>query len=412
MKNRDVWTTAINKQSNKKQELHKKNRICEWIFFFVFWHWFSHTWHSFWEQKTPEERSDRCRSSASQEGQIMWGIKHVFAVKRESPKPANGSVLECIIVPFIRLRLWNKRAPERCHFAAEGKMGPDALWAFLKCRDNTARPFLHRLALIRSENPALLSQSHFMKLNVPLTFHQSDLKWFGPSLPPIPVFAEPQRCDHHPSRRNNAEHKRGISSATAASHAPPSLPPHPTPSVSSDWLRYLQTCERRPRNLRNHSRLGASKFLVDLSALSSRFKRNQITHNRFPAPEWQCHSPSPPTLSPPGTSKLRGKSGVKEAASCLPPRASCRVSTHLFLQEPLRQIKKIAGVCSPSLPPPTNFPLPPTQELRKIWKSMKREATREFTGGRKVRLQVRCDRGEMRRCKATLMRNTFLNMKK
>lgn len=57
----------------------------------------------------------------------MWGIKHVFAVKRESPKPANGSGLECVIGPFIGLRLWNKRAPERCHFAAEGKMGPDAL---------------------------------------------------------------------------------------------------------------------------------------------------------------------------------------------------------------------------------------------------------------------------------------------
>lgn len=162
-------------------------------------------------------------------------------------------------------------------------MGPDALWAFLKCRDNTERPFLHRLVLIRSGNPALLSQSHFMKRTVPLTFHQSDLKWFSS----ISVFAEPQRCDHPPPSVITLNRSGGYTP----------LPPHPTPSVSSDWLRYLQTCERRPSNLRNHSGLGASKFLVDLSALSSWFKRNQITHNakaRSPSSEWQCHYPHPP----------------------------------------------------------------------------------------------------------------------
>lgn len=135
--------------------------------------------------------------------------------------------------------------------------------------------------------------------------------------PPISVFAQPQRCDHPPPQCNNAEQKGG-GIVCCGGITCPSLPAYPP--VTSDWLRYLQTCERRPSNLRNHSGLGASKFLVDLSALSSWFRRNQITHERQMLASPPRNGNATP-LTPPA--KLRGKSGVKEAASCLPPQASC-----------------------------------------------------------------------------------------
>lgn len=182
----------------------------------------------------------------------------------------------------------------------------------------------------------------------------------------------------------------------------PSLPTR-TPSVTSDWLRYLQTCERRPSNLRNHSGLGASKFLLDLSALSSWFRRNQITHKRqssLPLPGMAMPLPPPPNIKAAG--KKWGKGSRVMFAS---PSEPSSVDT-----PPAEAASTHQKNCPNSLP--AN---PGMKENIKVNERGSHEGvhcSRRWGAGELGRLWVRCDRGKMRRRKAALLRNASLNLKK